>query len=113
MLDPASFVREVDSRVVQPAWRTVTREESRIASTIAVLVAIFLEATLPPRIANHPRYLIPALALVLLIATLGLAPRRFERSKLLRGLMLLVILVMSIGNITSVGLNAVALVNDR
>jgi hypothetical protein len=94
-------VREVDVRVVQPAWRTVTREESRIASTIAVLVAIFLEATLPPRVGNHPRYLIPALALVLLIATLGLAPRRFERSKLLRGLMLLVILVMSIGNIAS------------
>ena len=101
LLDPASFVREVDSRVVQPAWRTVSREESRIASSIAVLVAIFLEATLPSRIANHPRSVIPALALVLLIATLGIAPRRYERSKLLRALMLLVILVMSIGNIAS------------
>lgn len=101
LLDPASIVHEVDSRVVQPAWRTVTRQESRIASTVAVLVAIFLEATLPSRIANHPRWLIPALALVLLVATLGIAPRQFQRSKLLRGLMLLVILVMSIGNIAS------------
>jgi hypothetical protein len=111
LLDPASIVREVDSRVVQPAWQRVTKEENRIASTIAVLVAIFLEATLPPRIANHPRYLIPALALVLLVATLGLAPRRFERSKLLRALMLLVILVMTIGNIASGARLIVDLVN--
>jgi hypothetical protein len=101
LLDPAGIVREVDVHVVRPAWQTVTREESRIASTLAVLVAIFLEATLPPRIANHPRYLIPALALVLLIATVGLAPRRFQRSRLLRGLMLAVILVMTVGNIAS------------
>jgi uncharacterized membrane protein len=101
LLDPAGFVRDVDARVVKPAWQTVTREESRIASTIAVLVAIFLEAALPPRIANHPRYLIPSFALVLLIATLGIAPRRFERSRLLRALMLAVIAVMTIGNIAS------------
>lgn len=101
LLDPAAFVREVDSRVVEPTLRVAAKEESRIASTIAVLVAIVLEATLPPRIANHPRYLIPALALVLLIATLGIAPRRFEHSRLLRALMLLVILVMSVGNIAS------------
>lgn len=101
LLDPASIAREVDSRVVKPAWQRVTKEENRIASTVAVLVAIFLEATLPSRIANRPHYLIPALALVLLVATLGLAPRRFERSKLLRGLMLLVIVVMTIGNIAS------------
>lgn len=105
LLDPASVVREIDTRVVEkvvePTLRAAAKEESRIASTVAVLVAIFLEATLPPRIANHPRYLIPGLALVLLIATLGVAPRRFEHSRLLRGLMLLVILVMTIGNIAS------------
>jgi uncharacterized membrane protein len=101
LLDPAGIVREVDERMVRPAWQTVSREESRIASTVAVLVAIFLEATLPPRIANHPRYLIPALALVLLIATLGIAPRRFRRSRSLRALMLAVILVMTVGNIAS------------
>ncbi|MFN8026022.1 MAG: hypothetical protein U0W40_06630 [Acidimicrobiia bacterium] len=111
LLDPAAFVRTIDSRVVEPTLQVALKEESRISSTVAVLVAIFLEATLPYRIANHPRYLIPALALLLLIATLGVMPRRFDHSRLFRGLMLLVILVMTIGNIASGARLIVDLVN--
>jgi uncharacterized membrane protein len=103
VLDPSiTVVRAVEGRVVVPAWRTATSGESRLPVTIAVLVAIVLEATLAQRVANQPRYLLPALALVLLVATVIANPRRIDRrSRALRALTLLLIAVMSIGNIAS------------
>src|SRR5664279_791541 len=45
-----------------PAWRRVTTREPRVPVTIAILVAIGLMAALPARVANSPRWLVPALA---------------------------------------------------
>ena len=40
---------------ILPAWRRVTRGESRVAVTLAILAAIAMLAVLPDRIAPHPR----------------------------------------------------------
>jgi uncharacterized membrane protein len=47
--------------------------------TIAVVTAIGLMLTLPERVANHPRWVLPALATVLLIGVFVARTARFER----------------------------------
>jgi len=87
---------------VGPAWRRVTDGESRLIVSLAILVAVGLQVSLPDRIANHPRGLVSGVAVALLVGILVVNPRRINRqSTMLRGLMLGLIGVMSAANAVS------------
>jgi len=62
-----------------PAWRRVTRGESRLAVTAAILAAIGMLVALPDRISPHPRWLLPGLALLLLVGLTVANPKRIDR----------------------------------
>jgi len=84
------------------AWRSVTSEEPRVQVTIAVLAAIGLMLALPPRVANHPRWVLPGLAALLLIGVFVAKSARLERrAGALRTASLSLIGVMSLSNIAS------------
>jgi len=109
LVDPGiDAARSLGGHVV-PAWRRVTTDESRVPVTIAIAVAIGLMAVLPARVANRPRWLVPALAGVLLIGIL-MADNRIvnRRSRALRAASLILIALLSIATAAS----AVRLVLD-
>src|SRR5204863_6694276 len=93
-----SAARAVQGGIL-PAWRRVTRGESRLAVTVAVLAAVGMLAALPVRVAPHPRWLLPGLALLLLVGLTVANPTRIDRqSRALRSLSLLLIAIISIAN---------------
>ena len=93
-----SAARAVEGGVL-PAWRRVTRGESRAAVTLAILAAIAMLAALPDRIAPHPRWLLPGLAFLLLVGLTIANPKRIDRqSRALRTASLVLIGVISVGN---------------
>ena len=93
-----SAARAVEGGVL-PAWRRVTRGESRAAVTLAILAAIALLAALPDRIAPHPRWVLPGLAFLLLVGLTIANPKRIDRqSRVLRTVSLVLIGVISIAN---------------
>jgi uncharacterized membrane protein len=109
LLDPSAHIaHRLQDSVVEPAWRRVTDLESFVPVSIAIGVAVVLQASLPNRVA-HLRWLFVG-ACILLLALLVIAnPRRAEqRPRLIRASMLLLIGLLSIGNIDS----GVALVVD-
>jgi uncharacterized membrane protein len=65
-------------RRLTPAWRRVTRGERRWASSAAVLAVVAIQFALPQRLAVHPRWLMPALELALLVALAVSDPGRIE-----------------------------------
>jgi uncharacterized membrane protein len=103
LLDPSlNVVHKVQSEVVEPAWRRVTAGESRIPVTVAIVVAIVLEATLATRVANRPKWLVAAVSVVLLATIIVVNPTRINRrSRALRALTLLLIAVISLANIAA------------
>lgn len=87
---------------VVPAWRRETPAEQRTAVTVATVVAIALILALPPRVENHPRLLLPGLALLMLIGLVAANPRRLEgRSRWIRRVSLTLIAVISLANAAS------------
>src|SRR5215470_19619739 len=112
LLDPSRVVVHKVESSVEPAWRRVTDGESRLPVSIAIVVTIVLEATLATRVANRPRWLVAAVSAVLLAVTIAVNPTRINRrSKLLRGLTLLLIAVISASNIASATRLVVDLLN--
>jgi uncharacterized membrane protein len=96
---------------VGAAWRSVTREEPRVQVTVAIVVAIGLMLALPSRVANHPRWILPGLAALLLVGVFVAKSTRFERrARVLRIASLALIGVMSLSNATSAGRLVVDLV---
>ncbi len=61
------------------AWRSVTTEEPRVQATIVILGAIALMLLLPSRVANHPRWVLPGLAVLLLLGVFVAKSVRSER----------------------------------
>ena len=103
VVDPRSAMR-VAQGPVGAAWRGVTSEEPRVQVTIAVVAAIALMLTLPTRVANHPRWVLPGLATFLLIGVFVAKSAQLERrSRALRIASLSLIAVMSVSNATSGG----------
>jgi uncharacterized membrane protein len=87
---------------VTPAWRRGTPGESRVPVTIAITIAIGLMLTLPARVANHPKFLLPGLAALLLVGLVVTNPKRIDRpSIILRTVSLVLIAVMSLANAAS------------
>jgi uncharacterized membrane protein len=103
LLDPSmNVVHKVQDSVVEPAWRRATAGESRIPVSIAIGVAIVLEATLAARVSNRPHWLVTAVSVALLAAIIVVNPVRINRrSRALRALTLLLIAVMSLANMAS------------
>lgn len=111
--DPRTAVRAAQDQV-GAAWRSVTREEPRVQVTIAISVAIVLMLLLPSRVANHPRWILPGLAVVLLIGVfIAKSTRSEKRSRTLRLVSLSLIGVMSLSNAISAGRLIVDLVRTE
>ncbi len=107
-------VRAVSDRVVTPAWNRVTGIESRVQVMSALAVAIALIALLPARVANHPRWLLPGLAVILFVIVLMVNPLKSpERAKQLRPLTFALLAVLSLGNAVSAARLIVDLVNSE
>jgi uncharacterized membrane protein len=101
LADPRSALQAAQVPV-GAAWRSVTGEEPRVQVTIAVLTAIGLMLALPQRVANHPRWVLPGLAVLLLIGVFVAKSARLERrSRVLRIASLSLIAVMSLSNSAS------------
>ena len=115
VLDPSAYVvHKLQDSVVEPAWRRVTEGESRIPVSIAIMIAILLEATLATRVANRPRVLVAGVSVVLLVILVAVNPRRINRrSRAMRGLTLLLIAFMSVANIASGARLVIDLVNGE
>ena len=101
LLDPVHFARRVGAEV-QPTWRRFTEGESRIPVTIAIGVAIALQLLLDDRVANHPKWVLPTLAFLLLVGIVAANPKRIDsQSRALRLATLLLIAIMSLANMAS------------
>jgi uncharacterized membrane protein len=102
-VDPRTAIRAAEGPV-EAAWRRATREEPRVQVTLAILVAIGLMLALPPRVSNQPRWLLPGLAALLLIAVfIAKSARLKDRARVLRVASLSLIAVMSLSNAASAG----------
>ncbi|MER7925905.1 MULTISPECIES: hypothetical protein [unclassified Streptomyces] len=72
---------EDGGRGVVPAWRRVTRGETRWAVSAVILVAVVLQLMLPHRLAFQPYWLLPSLELVLMVGLFAANPRRIDPGK--------------------------------
>jgi uncharacterized membrane protein len=112
LVEPRAAVHAVEERA-GAAWRDVTREEPRVQVTVAILVAIGLMLALPARVSNPPRWLLPGLAVLLLIGVfVAKSVRSNRRARVLRSASLALIAVMSTANATSAGRLIVDLVRS-
>jgi len=113
IVDPRNALAAAQ-RPVGAAWKGVTREEPRVQVTIAVVVAIALIVALPARVANHPRWVLPGLAALLLIGVfIARSAGGERRAGALRAVSLALIAVMSISNATSAARLVVDLVRGE
>jgi uncharacterized membrane protein len=114
LLDPSAHVaHRLQDSLVEPAWRRVTDIESFVPVTVAIGVTVVLEATLPDRIA-HLRWVFVVASILLLVLLVAVNPRRAqERPRLVRGSMLSLIALLSIGNIVSGAALVIDLVNGE
>jgi uncharacterized membrane protein len=84
---------------------SLSRGESRWPAAIATVVAIVLQLRLPENLSLGPTYVVPALAMILLIPLIILHPRRFSAaSRPFKGVSVALIASMNVGNVTSLAL---------
>jgi uncharacterized membrane protein len=114
LLDPSAHIaHRLQSTVVEPAWRRVTDLESFVPVSVAIGVAVVLEATLPHRVAQL-RWMFVVASLLFFVLLLVVNPRRAaERPRLVRGSMLVLIALLSIGNLFSAAALVIDLVNGE
>ena len=88
--------------VVAPAWQRATEGEPRWQVSLGVLAALAMQVTLPQEVVTRPRWLLPALAVLLLVALSVANPRRInKRSPALRAGSMLLIGIISLANASS------------
>ena len=79
--------------------------ESRWPTAAAVLVAIVLQLRLPENLSAGPTYVVPIAAILLFVPLLIVHPRRFlPGARNVRGIAISLIVVMNLGNVTSLAL---------
>ena len=97
-----------------PAWLRPTKAQNRLPVTAAVIVAIALQFALPPNLSLHPRWLLPGLEAVLLVALSAVNPVRLSReAKALRVGSVALVGVITLANAVSAVLLASKLVTGR
>ena len=85
-----------------PGWRRRTSTEPRWAVSVAILVAIALQASLPASLGMPPRWLLPAVGAVLLLGLLVANPRVHDtRATALRATSVVLTGVISLANAVS------------
>jgi hypothetical protein len=88
-----------------PHPRQQRRGEARFPAVVAVLVAVALYVLLPERLLAGPRFVVPALELVLLIPVIAINPARLTRqTRWSRRLSVVLTLVIAAANQVALGL---------
>jgi hypothetical protein len=88
--------------LLTPLLRAATEGENRMPVAAVIAVAIALQVALPDLLTFHPTWLLPVLEGALLIGLVAANPRKIDReSRVLRGISLGLIAVVSIDNIWS------------
>src|SRR5258708_37760485 len=106
----ARALHEIE-HVVVPAWRRVTEGEPRWPVSLAVVAAIAMQLALPQRLALLPRWMLPGLALALLVGLITANPRRIDReSPRLRATSMTLVGILTLANIISAGRLIVGLI---
>ena len=114
LLDPTQLATDVVNDQLAPAWRRVSKGEPRLAVSIAVVAAIGLELALPDRVATGQRWATAVVATLLLVGILLANPKRLNRrSPALRAATLLLVALLSAGNMASGARLIIDLVNAR
>ena len=100
LIDPELRVlHEVEDHLLVPAWRRVTQAEPRWPVSVVIGAAIAGQAALPDHVATQPRWLLPAVAGVLLAVIVVASLRRVDHaSKRLHTATIALIAVMSLAN---------------
>jgi uncharacterized membrane protein len=114
LVAPVGRVAQDAGHRVTPAWRRVTQGEARWQVALAVAVAIALQFAVPSQfVLLRPRWLLPALQIVLAVALLMANPRRIDRqSRVTRALSLILAALLSLANAWSAGSLVVGIVRD-
>jgi uncharacterized membrane protein len=96
-------VGEVGTRLA-PAWLRATEGEPRWQVSLGVVAALAMQVSLPNEVILRPRWLLPTVAGVLLVALVVANPRRINRrSPALRAGSLVLIAIISLANAWSAG----------
>jgi hypothetical protein len=105
LLDPGfRLLDHAEQRVLVPAWRRITKGEPRWPVSLAVLVAIALQAAVPGWLAFGPRWFVPALEGAVLVGIVLANPMRIDtESRRLRAATVILIGVMTYANIWAAG----------
>jgi hypothetical protein len=105
LLDPGfKLLGHAEQKVLVPAWRRITRGEPRWPASIAVLVAIAVQAAIPGWLAFGPRWFVPALEGAVLVGIVLVNPLRIDReSSRLRASSVVLIGVMTYANAWGAG----------
>jgi hypothetical protein len=80
----------------------VGRHEPRWHASLAVLLALLLYITLPPRLTIGPAWAAPLLVLAILVPLSIVAPRRHEETRLIRFWGIVLIAIVNFFNVASV-----------
>jgi hypothetical protein len=84
------------------AMRPSPTEEPRWQAAVAVLAAIGLYVTLPPKIVLGPLWLMPILVLAVLVPLLVISPRRHDESRVLRSMSIATVALVNAFNVGTV-----------
>jgi uncharacterized membrane protein len=90
------------------------RGETRLPAAVATLAAIALYLVLPQRLLIAPRYVMPALEVLLLIPVIATNPKRMTRqTRTSRALSLTLVLIIAASNLVALGLLIRALLDSQ
>lgn len=104
----------MDAEREQPFWRALSRGEQRWPFALAFVAMIVLQLMLPERYSLGPRWVLPAVEVVLIGVLAAANPGRMERrTPLLRRVSLTLIAVASLGTAWSVGKLVLAIAGGR
>jgi uncharacterized membrane protein len=97
-----------------PAWRSHTEGETILGASLIVLVAATLQWFLPERLSPGPRWLVPALAVILLAVVASLHPHRMNRrTRWGRSVGVALLVVLGLSNLTSGVFLVLEMVGER
>jgi len=115
LLDPSEAIaRKLEDAVINPASRFIaTTIESFWPPMAAVVVATLLQATLPHRV-GQLRWIFVGVSVALLVVVAFVNPREIEaRHRPLRGVLLVLVAALSVGNAVSGAQLVIDLVNGE